>query len=70
VIYDEFGTPANGPKAASETKPSGERFLSLHGCSRWKSKWLRRIVVWGVGWLYWPCVPGRRPRPNGIDAPS
>jgi hypothetical protein len=20
--------------------------------------------------LYWPCVPGRRPRPNGIDAPQ
>jgi hypothetical protein len=20
--------------------------------------------------LHWPCVSGRRPRPNGIDAPS
>ena len=29
-----------------------------------------RIVLKRVGWLGWPCVPGRRPRPNGIDAPS
>jgi hypothetical protein len=30
----------------------------------------RRVVLKRVRWVDWPCVPGRRPRPNGIDAPS
>src|SRR5205814_8777428 len=30
--------------------------------------YLRRIVSRGVGCLNWPCVPGRRPRPDDIDA--
>src|SRR5580765_994069 len=32
-------------------------------------EYLHRIDFEGVGWLHWPCVQGRRPRPNGIDAP-
>jgi hypothetical protein len=46
----------------------GVYFISSAAADRLRSV-AYRFALKGVEWLHWPCLPGRRPRPNGIDAP-
>jgi hypothetical protein len=70
----------NGPVGGRRTprkrsRRRRKRFIRGRNRSLWRRfvrvrslEDLRRIVSRGVGWLDWPCLPGRRPRPDDIDA--
>ncbi len=54
---------------AARASDSGRFLIQDRASKLARGEYLRRLVLKRVGWLDWPCVSGRRPRPNGIDAP-
>ena len=37
---------------------------AIYGVEAAREKLSPEIVLIGVGWSHWPCVPGRRPKPK------